>query len=597
MFTNPSPVALLSSLTPLAFPPPAENPRAQAASKSFNRLGAAYEVLSDKDRRRIYDVYGMAGLKAGLEVGHRHKTIAEISEEFEKARAKEARERIEAKLNFRGTYGFSFSAAHLVDAEIARRRRLLAMQRGITNLSPLLDLNGMDFNSVFDIPLGTKDVAYVGAQGQIARGMGGGGLVLGLRRQCSAHTSVEATAVTGNVQSAANLSVQRQLSEHSTGSLTYSYNPGGQGLGLEVGVQRQLSNHSKGHLTWNVGPVGGMSTGMSRSKGKTSWKFDLLVGLAATGITGLFARKLSKRSSFRVAFRCGSMAMDVDLGCTRRMSPETMCGLSVKLGLRGIHINFRFNHNGQRFNFPVLISPTLTPLRVLCSLAVPTLLVAATKKYVVKPAALRMKAVKQAALREKHAESVRKDKAEAAEAVSLLEVQTEKRMVQERARGGLVIEAAVFGHFPQRAKPKTKGEPIVPGWPETKNESARGDEEGEGGGAVDAVVGDLDTGKEGEKPVAFVPWLDVTTATRFMVFDSHLDLHEGVHKAGILGFCDPCPGEEKFFRVRYRYRGRLHEVTVGEEEGLGLPNKSHELPANLQTPEGEPPAAARSKSL
>jgi hypothetical protein len=35
----------------------------------------------------------------------RHKTIAEISEEFEKARAKDARKRMEATLNFRGAYG------------------------------------------------------------------------------------------------------------------------------------------------------------------------------------------------------------------------------------------------------------------------------------------------------------------------------------------------------------------------------------------------------------------------------------------------------------------------------------------------------------
>ena len=93
----------------------------EAASKSFNKLNEAYEILSCADRRRVYDVYGMAGLEAGLEIGHRNKTLAEITDEFERARAKEARKRAEAKLNFRGTYGFSFSAAHLVDADIARR--------------------------------------------------------------------------------------------------------------------------------------------------------------------------------------------------------------------------------------------------------------------------------------------------------------------------------------------------------------------------------------------------------------------------------------------------------------------------------------------
>ena len=32
-------------------------------------------------------------------------------------------------------------------------------------------------------------------------------------------------------------------------------------------------------------------------------------------------------------------------------------------------------------------------------------------------------------------------------------------------------------------------------------------------------------------------------ALQFMVSEGALDLHEGVHKAGLLGFCDPCPGK------------------------------------------------------
>ena len=42
------------------------------------------------------------------------------------------------------------------------------------------DLNGMDFNSVFDVPLASvlddRATGYVGAQGQMSRGMGAGGV-------------------------------------------------------------------------------------------------------------------------------------------------------------------------------------------------------------------------------------------------------------------------------------------------------------------------------------------------------------------------------------------------------------------------------------
>jgi hypothetical protein len=256
-----------------------------------------------------------------------------------------------------------------------------------------------------------------------------------------------------------------------------------------------------------------------------------------------------------------------------------------------------------------------------------------------KPVAARQLRITQEALRTKFAGCVRKDKAEAAEAVSLLEIQTQRRVVQERAKGGLVIEAAVFGNFPQRKVPKVVGEPIVPGFSPANGAGGEGEggagvsggdavetpsaeeapsssgtgggtgREGAGGrleaGSGDGDSNDGDDGggsgggggsSDGANPDStasrprLVPWLDVTTATQFMVFDSHLDLHPGVHKADMLGFCDPCPEEDKFFRVRYRYRGRLHEVTVGEEDGVGLPNQSHQLPAEWQCPQQPAPA-------
>ena len=52
-------------------------------------------------------------------------------------------------------------------------------------------------------------------------------------------------------------------------------------------------------------------------------------------------------------------------------------------------------------------------------------------------------------------------------------------------------------------------------------------------------------------------------------------MHEGLDKTSMLGFCDPFPGEDKRLRVRYRYRGRMCEVTVGDDDALALPNKSH----------------------
>ena len=69
----------------------------------------------------------------------------------------------------------------------------------------------MDFNSVFDVPLASvlddRATGYVGAQGQMSRGMGAGGLILGMRVAASEHTGWELATVLGSNQSAATLAL------------------------------------------------------------------------------------------------------------------------------------------------------------------------------------------------------------------------------------------------------------------------------------------------------------------------------------------------------------------------------------------------------
>lgn len=45
-------------------------------------------------------------------------------------------------------------------------------------------------------------------------------------------------------------------------------------------------------------------------------------------------------------------------------------------------------------------------------------------------------------------------------------------------------------------------------------------------------------------------------------------------QTGLLGFYDPCLGEEKSLYIRYKFRGKLHHVTLGDFEPLKIPMKS-----------------------
>jgi Domain of unknown function (DUF3395) len=60
---------------------------------------------------------------------------------------------------------------------------------------------------------------------------------------------------------------------------------------------------------------------------------------------------------------------------------------------------------------------------------------------------------------------------------------------------------------------------------------------------------------------------------RFLAEPGKLVLHQGVRKAGLMGFCDVAPGEMKHLRVAYLSAGRPHvalltDLQVGSESQL-----------------------------
>jgi DnaJ family protein C protein 11 len=76
---------------------------------------------------------------------------------------------------------------------------------------------------------------------------------------------------------------------------------------------------------------------------------------------------------------------------------------------------------------------------------------------------------------------------------------------------------------------------------------------------------------------------DVTSPLQCLVKDHKLELPTGQTKVGLLGFYDPCPGEPKSLRVRYRFQGNLHEVTVDDEGQLRCPVSRHMLSTGAAT--------------
>lgn len=65
----------------------------EVATQNFQRICEAYEILSDENKRQIYDIYGMEGLTSGLELGPKLNKVEEIKEELERLKRKREEEK------------------------------------------------------------------------------------------------------------------------------------------------------------------------------------------------------------------------------------------------------------------------------------------------------------------------------------------------------------------------------------------------------------------------------------------------------------------------------------------------------------------------
>ncbi len=74
------------------------------------------------------------------------------------------------------------------------------------------------------LPLSRRDTAYMGGQVASRRGIGGGTLLFGVKRQCSAVSSMEASASVG-LRGAASIAGNRALSEHANGGMALTWSP------------------------------------------------------------------------------------------------------------------------------------------------------------------------------------------------------------------------------------------------------------------------------------------------------------------------------------------------------------------------------------
>ncbi|CAI9772485.1 unnamed protein product [Fraxinus pennsylvanica] len=490
----------------------------EIATENFQRICEAYEILCDQNKRQIYDIYGMEGLTSGLELGPKLNKVEEIKEELERLRRQKEQEKVLAHVQPSGSILANLSLPQFLEGD------------GI--------MRGMAMASEVHSKLSKHNAISLGGNLAVNGNSGGGAASVVLRHQLSSVSSVEFMGSLG-LRALIGVQTSRQLSLHSTATMGLAMSLRDGSINLSNTWTRQLSETTNGNIELILGPESSIGVGWQKKEQKSAASGEIKIGTGSFGAVGHYTHRFSSKSHGRIAGRVGSSGLELEVGGGRKISNFTTIRMLYTIGLQGIFWKFELHRGGQKLIVPILLSNHLNPVFASGALVIPTSLYFALKKFVFKPYFLRREKQKFLENLEKTQDQVREARAAAEKAQQLLQNVANRKRNKQQEMGGLVVTKAVYGHrkaLTSRNRPEEK---------------------------VDEVASQI---------------IDVTLPLNFLIDESgQLKLHDGVKKSGIMGFCDPCPGEPKQLYVEYMYGGNKYEAIVDDYEEFLIPQERHKI--------------------
>ncbi|KAE8727774.1 Chaperone protein dnaJ 13 [Hibiscus syriacus] len=489
----------------------------EIATENFQRICEAYEILSDENRRQIYDIYGMDGLNSGLELGPKLNKVEEIKEQLEKLRRMKEQQKMSPFLPS-GSIVANLSLPQYLDGD------------GI--------MGGMAMTSEVQSQLSKRNTIVIGGNLGVKENSGGGVASAVFRHQISSGSSIELIGSLG-LRSLIGVQTTRQLSLHSTATMTIAKSLHDGSINLSNSWTRQLSDTANGNIELVLGPESSIGVGWKMKDGNMSAGGDVKFGTHSFGVSARYTRRFSSKSQGRIVGRFGSTALEVEVGGGRKVSDLSTVHMLYTIGIRGIFWRFELHRGSQKLIIPVLLSSHFNYALATGAFVIPTSIYFILKKYFFKPYYLKREKQKTLENMERTASEVREARKAASKAQQLLANVANRKRNKQQETGELVITKAIYGS----RKALKKGDELT----ETNDELT-------------------------------LQVLDVTLPLNFLVNDSgQLKLHDGIKKSGIMGFCDPCPGEPKQLHVEYTYSSERYQVVVDDYEELQIPQFAHKI--------------------
>ncbi|TQE04375.1 hypothetical protein C1H46_009994 [Malus baccata] len=442
----------------------------ETATENFQRICQAYEILSDENKRKIYDIYGMEGLASGLELGTKLNKAEELKEELERLRKMKEQEKVAAHFRPSGTILANMSLPHFLHGH------------GI--------MRGMAMTSSVQSQISKHNTLSIGGNLAVNGNAGGGAATVVFGHQMSSVSSIEFIGSAG-LRSLIGLQTTRNLSSHLTATSGLSLSLKDGSLNLTNSWTRQLSETASGNIHLSLGSESAVSVGWRKKQEKLSAAGELKCGIDSFEASAHYNHRFSSKSHGRISGKIGSTALEIEIGGGRKLSQFSTVRMLYSIGIQ---------------------------------------------RFILKPYYLKREKKKALENMEKTSAQVREARAAADKAQKLLQNVATRKQNRQQEIGGLVISNALYGNLKALKKSNASVE------------------------SNDSQV------------------IDVKLPLNFLVSDSgELKLHKGVKKSGIMGFCDPCPGESKQLYVEYTYGGSRYEVTVDDYEELQIPQEEHRI--------------------
>ncbi|XP_020094069.1 chaperone protein dnaJ 13 isoform X2 [Ananas comosus] len=460
----------------------------------------------------------MEGLNSGLELGPKLNRPEEIKEELERLRRRREEEKLFAHARPSGSLLANLSVPQYLEGG------------GI--------IRGMAMSSEVQSQISKRNTVAIGGNLVVTGKAGTGAATVLLRHHASSAASIEFMATAG-LRSLVGIQTTRQVSAHSTATSGLSVSLRDGSINLSNGWTRQLSEHTVGNIQLVLGTESTIGVGWQKKNDKTTAAGEVKFGTSFFGASAHYTHHFSSKSHGRIAGRIGSTALEFEIGGGRRISDFSTVRMLYNIGIQGISWRFELHRAGQKLVIPVLLFRELNALVATSTLLIPSSLYFLLKTYIVKPYYLRRERQKALEKMESLSTQVHEAREAAKRAQKLLENVANRKKNKQLEKDGLVITRAIYGN---RKLIRESSEHS-----EVKDDAAS-------------------------------QLLDVTLPLNFLVTDSgQLKLHAGIKKSGIMGFCDPCPGEPKQLLVEYMFSGQKYTVVVDDYDELFLPQDIHRI--------------------